>query len=313
MKSWQPHQRLALYLLSAIALTCLIAPLFSVGADWFTNRWPALASGRIPFNRVFNRAFMVAAVLLFVFFRRWLIPPGLKELFRANISTASGDLLTGLALALGSTALLVCAMVAADIFTPFLRLELADAMERVATALLAGIFAGTIEEIFFRGILFTGLRAQGSAARAYLIANLFYSLLHFVKPGQHYFVDGLDLTAGFRHLAYIFTPFYDPLPLLPGIFGLFLIGVVLSYAVERTGKLYLAIGLHAGWVIAIKTMRLFGDFTREQLGWQFGSSEPKIVSGVATWAGFLLVGLAVYYLTRKRAARLADRPRATRA
>ena len=62
--------------------------------------------------------------------------------------------------------------------------------------------------------------------------------------------------------------------------GLLLIGIVLSYAFLRTGTLYLSIGLHAGWIISIKTVRVFGDYRRESLGWLFGSTDPKIVSGV---------------------------------
>jgi uncharacterized protein len=83
--------------------------------------------------------------------------------------------------------------------------------------------------------------------------------------------------------------------------GLLLIGIVLSYAFLRTGTLYLSIGLHAGWIISIKTVRLFGDYRRESLGWLFGSTDPKIVSGVVTWVGIILVGVAVYWITRNRA------------
>jgi membrane protease YdiL (CAAX protease family) len=74
-----------------------------------------------------------------------------------------------------------------------------------------------------------------------------------------YFLDGIEPLAGFSHLLASFRPFLDPVLLLPGIFGLFLIGLVLSYALIRTGKLYLGIGLHAGWVFSLKTMRVFGD------------------------------------------------------
>jgi hypothetical protein len=40
------------------------------------------------------------------------------------------------------------------------------------------------------------------------------------------------------------------------------------------------------------------------LGWLFGATDPKIVSGVAAWIGILLVGLAIMQLTR-RGSRLA--------
>ena len=127
------------------------------------------------------------------------------------------------------------------------------------------------------------------------------------------FSTSLDLSAGIRHLGYTFTPFLDPLSLLPGLIGLLLVGAVLSFAVERAGNLYLAIGLHAGWVFSLKTLRVFGDFQRDRLGWLFGSSDPKLVSGVAAWAAILLAGVAVYYLTKSRAVRSNDLPRAVAA
>ena len=74
----------------------------------------------------------------------------------------------------------------------------------------------------------------------------------------------------------------------------------MSYAFMRTGSLYLSIGLHAGWVFGIKTIKVYGNYTREGLGWLFGSTDPKFVSGGATWVGFLVVGLMVFWFTRKR-------------
>jgi hypothetical protein len=98
-----------------------------------------------------------------------------------------------------------------------------------------------------------------------------------------------------------FTPFLELSEIAPGLIGLLLIGIVLSYAFLRTGTLYLAVGLHAGWIISIKTVRVFGDYQRENLGWLFGSTDPKIVSGVVTWVGIILVGVAVHWFTRSRA------------
>jgi membrane protease YdiL (CAAX protease family) len=189
-------------------------------------------------------------------------------------------------------------MTVSTIFVPFFRLSWGESLSRLISAFFAGSFASFLEEIFFRGILFLGLRDTGHPWAAYVFANLFYSVLHFVKPGEPYFLNGIEPLAGFRHLSSTFEPFYHPLDLLPGIFGLFLIGVILSYALARTGNLYLSIGLHAGWVFGLKVIRVFGDFSREDLGWIFGSTDPKIVSGVATWIGVLLVAVAVRQLTR---------------
>jgi len=315
MTSWQPHQRLLAFLLLALAIACVVSPFLTLGADWFSTQWPALVPHRIPFHRTFDRAFMISGIALFFIFRRELITQELKTLFLISHRSARADLIMGLGLAAGSVLAVITAMTARGIFTPFFRVSLSLGLSRIAGAIAAGIFAGTLEEIFFRGILFMGLRGHGYRLRAYLLANLFYAGLHFVSPGHAYFIDRLDIGAGFRHLAYTFIPFLDPLSILPGLTGLLLVGLVLSFAVERTGTLFLAIGLHAGWVFGVKTLRVFGDFTvkREQLGLLFGSSNPKIVSGMVTWLAVLVTGLAIYYLTKSRAARTNDLPRAVAA
>lgn len=298
MKSLQSHQRLLIFLLAVLALTCVISPWMALGADWIAAHWPALLPERVPFSRVFNRTFMIVGIFAGIIARRYIIPNHVKALLLVGIKRGWRNLLAGWLLAVGSMVLLVVLMVAADIFTPFFRLDLEESLSRCADGLFAGAFVAFFEELFFRGILFLGLRKQSGSLRAYVLANLFYSVLHFVKPGKSYFLNGLQPLAGFHHLASTFEPFLEPLEIAPGVFGLFLIGVVLSYALVRTGSLYLSIGLHAGWVFALKSMRVFGDFSREDLGWLFGAADPKIVSGVVTWIGIALVGVAVYHLTR---------------
>jgi membrane protease YdiL (CAAX protease family) len=302
----QPR-RLMFFLLGALGLACVLSPWLAAGADWVAASWQNLLTERVAFSRVFNRAFMISGIILFVFYRRQLMGSRWRQLLVADWRTSCRDILTGLALATGSMILLAVAMTACDVFTPFFRVTLNRALERFASAVAAGLFAGALEELFFRGLLFKGIYDAGGKARAFVWVNLFYSALHFVRPGERYFLEHLDPLAGFRHLLTTFAPFLDPVSILPGLFGLWLIGIVLSYALLRTGKLYLSIGLHAGWIISLKTLRVFGDFRREDLGWLFGSTDPKIVSGVATFGGLLLVAVAVHYLTRNRSGQYADR------
>jgi uncharacterized protein len=306
MKSLRVHQRLMIFLIVALAITCIISPWMALGADWFAATWPNLLSERVPFSKVFNRAFMIAGMVTFIAYRRRLMPTELNQLLAPGTGIALRHFLLGWGLALISMVLLATAMVASDVFEPYFRLSLGASISRIASALAAGITVGFFEELFFRGILFLGLRENGNALRAYVLANLFYSALHFVKPGDDYFIDGLDLWAGFRHLLTTFAPFLEPFSLAPGLIGLFLTGVVLSYALARTGNLYLSIGLHAGWIFSLKTFRVFGNFSRGDLGWAFGSTDPKIVSGVITWLGILLVALAISRLTARAAPRVTD-------
>ena len=310
--SMSAHQRVLVFLLCVLALTCVISPWLALCADWVAARWPNFLSERIPFSRVFNRAFMISGIILFIPCRHLFVGSRLKHMFVTDFRIGCRDLFIGLGLALGSMVILVIAMSASGVFAPFFRVSLAQALGIIASAVTAGIFAGALEETFFRGLLFKSLYDAGHALSAFFLANLFYSSLHFVRPGEAYFLVGLEPLAGFRHLFATFAPFLDPVPILPGLFGLLLIGVVLSYALLRTGKLYLGIGLHAGWIIGLKSLRVFGDFRREALSWLFGATDPKIVSGVATFAGVLLVGVAVHCLTKNRSGRSRGRIRGGR-
>jgi membrane protease YdiL (CAAX protease family) len=305
MKSMSTHQRLLVFLVSVLALTSILSPWFAIAADWVSGQLPGVE--RYPFSRIFNRTFMFSGIVLFFLCRRLLRIGNLAQLGFVSLREGSGDLLRGWSLAVGSLAALLLAMSFAQVFEPYFRLSLTRSLSRSFSALLSGVFAGTLEEIFFRGILFKGLLQSGNLFRAFVLSSLFYSALHFVKPGEAYFVDDFDPLAGFRHLFFTFTPFAEPMDILPGMFGLFLLGIVLSYAFFRTGNLYLSIGLHAGWIFGLKSVRVFGDYTRDDLGWVFGSTDPKIVSGVAAWIGIISVLLLVHWLTRNRCGLANDR------
>jgi membrane protease YdiL (CAAX protease family) len=291
------YQRLFIVALLALAMTVLLSPWAAAAWSHFVARSP-WQSSQYSFSRIFSRVFMISGISLFIIFRRFLKLGSLENLGLKPLVHARRDISLGVLLSLGSLVGLVVVMSLMDIFTPFFRLSVSKSLMRCGSALLAAVAVGTVEEIFFRGIFFKGLREDLGRLRGYLYAAIFFAAIHFVRP-THDVVEINGLT-GIRYLIDSFHVFLDPVSLLAGFIGLFSIGLVLCYAFERTGKLYLSIGLHAGWIFGLKTIRVFGDFARQDLGWIFGSQDPKIVSGVATWIGVFLVGLIIHALTQRR-------------
>lgn len=115
------------------------------------------------------------------------------------------------------------------------------------------------EEVLFRGYLFQVLREDLGRARAYLLANALFAVVHLFRPGG----------AEFK-LAYGF--------------GLFLAGAVLCRVVEVTGSLWPAIGLHVGWILF-----MVGDPPGRVTPGLVAGLEGDPAAGLLGWA--LLLGL----------------------
>ena len=287
------YQRIFVFLLLVLLLTIIISPWAAFFSDSFMESRPS-------FSHIFGRLFMVLGAGLFFLCRPLLKIDSLSQLGLKPAGQWHCDFARGALIALASVIAVASLMSLLHVFTPFFRLSLSVALERSLKALLTALTVGVLEEIFFRGVIFKGLLEDLRPPTAFVFSSLFYAAIHFIKPAEEISSSSLDAWAGLRYLVAAFQPFLDPASLFPGLFGLFLIGLVLSYAFFRTGSLYLSMGLHAGWVFGIKTIRVYGDFRREDLGWFFGSSEPKLVSGIAGWLIILAVGLVIHWMTRKR-------------
>ncbi len=289
----KPYKKLLLFVLIALATAAIFSP-------WIFQLWNAYAASRrhgAGFDQIFSGIFIFTGVALLLASPSLLHPRLLREAGLAGKDRL--NFFYGFMLAVASIALLAVVMYFAGALAPGLSDPLYAIVRASSKALITALLVGFLEEIFFRGILFKGLMEDYGAVAAFIGANLVYAASHFFKAPENFMSGGLDPFAGFRFLVLCLAPYLDTATTIPGLIGLFIIGLVLSYALLRSGSLYLSIGLHAGWVFAIKTMPLYGDFTREGLGWVFGA-KPKLVSGVATWVGILLVGVVVHFATKRK-------------
>ncbi len=288
------YRKLLLVVFVALAAATLLSP-------WVAAAWDSVfesrARHRASVAEIFGGVFVATAAALALSSRSLLRLQFLRE---AGLGRRGWtDIFHGFAIAVASMVALGVVMALAGSLTPQISEPLHSILRTAVKALITALTVGFFEELFFRGMLFKGLLEDARPATAYAVANLFYAVVHFFKPPEDFPLSGLDPLAGVRFLIQTLDPFLHPAAILPGLVGLFIIGLVLSYALWRTQSLYLSIGLHAGWVFAIKMLSDFGEFTRADLGWAFGS-KPKIVSGVVTWIGIAVVGLVVHFTSQKR-------------
>jgi len=133
----------------------------------------------------------------------------------------------------------------------------------IAAVALIGLF----EELFFRGFIFQIFLQDLPVMPAVFITNLFYAIVHFLKPA-----DNLPLT--FSKMA-----------------GLFFLGLVFTYAFLKTKSLFLSIGMHAGLVYFVKLQKLFFQINPKanELIW----GDKLLIGGVVSWLVLILVVLII--------------------
>lgn len=130
-------------------------------------------------------------------------------------------------------------------------------ISRILSAVLSAVVVSCIEEILFRGALFTAIRRQASFLFAAATTSALYSFVHFFeRPARP---DAVNALTGFSTLGEMLCGFTQWDQLIPGWINLFLAGFILAWTRERTRRLWMCIGLHAGWIFWLK---LYGFATR---------------------------------------------------
>lgn len=265
-----PAQRdLAVRLGAAVVATLVLAPVAGALLD------------TVPFHRVLTRLFLAALVVAFIVRRghprTW--PARLRALGLAGpqrgrrfaLGVAASVLLTVLLLALswalgGRTA-------AVGEFSPL--------VVHVLKAAAAALVVSFLEEILCRGYFLDVIGGWGSA--------LVYAAVHYLRPQDSSAPAGTpyDPLLGVKRLPELGGSFLDPRLATLGLVSLFVFGLALNRLRQRTGTLYLGIGLHAGLVFVLALYpRFLTSFPGQRAAWIHGGG--RLHDGVL---GTLMTGL----------------------
>lgn len=264
-----------------VLLVFVAAALLSPWAYRFLH--PRLA---YPFHSYVDRSLMVAALAAIpLFWRRFGIASwqeiGVKPEGKIGLGI-------GLSLALVSTFVTLAVAIALGD-----RVIAGSAGAGVfATLLLAAVVVAPLEELLFRGVIQTVLIRGTRAVPGIVITSLFFALVHFIKVPHDFTPDPVTAGSGFTALGLAFAPFADPAALVSRFLLLAAVGGVLGLAAWKTGRLWLPIGLHAGWIIGAK---LSGCLTAGLPGhWAAGDFTTNPLS----FAALALVGLLIWKCPR---------------
>jgi len=255
--------KLILYFAGVVVLGAAFAPiLFFIGKTYgafiMENAheglpilgWIAEKARDSGFPRYFNRSVLVAAVVLLVPALRWMHVtradlPGLRP-NRRDL----GDAAFGFAIAFGLLLVMGALLLSRGIF----EIRATNLQALLLTPLVAAVAVSLIEEWLFRGA-FTGIVARAFTPMATLwTVALLFAVLHFMEPpdGVHIKDEMVGMSTGFQFAGVIFGQLAEANRFLASFLTLLAVGLILGWARSRTASLWLPIGLHAGWVFALK-------------------------------------------------------------
>jgi membrane protease YdiL (CAAX protease family) len=241
------------YLLGAFALGALLAPGLFQLAQWAAGEFPAFKSlAGQPFHRYVNRCVLLSALLGLWPLLRALQLADRRALGLPSPLTHRRSLALGFALGFGSLLLVALALTGAGVRALNSDLTAALLGKLLLSATLSAVAVALIEETLFRGVIFGALRRVWPWWAALLASAGIYSALHFLARVQH--TGPVNWAAGLALLPPMARGIIAPENLLPAL-SLLLAGLALGLAYHRTGHLWLAIGLHAGWVFWLKVFK----------------------------------------------------------
>lgn len=273
------------FVVGSFVLAALIAPLlYELGkgfANVFLNKdtadelkWLAEKAQKAEFARYFKRALMISAVILLFpliySLRLRMDPQKLRNtpwsiyLPKETIAPAAGQplqkvrwgvlqLLTGFFLASGLFLAMAWFLFQLNWFHWNLTPTQDSVLTAIKRAITPAVAASLVEEILFRGALLGIFLRAFRPWFAITSLSALFAAVHFLQPPAGAQVsDPTTFNAGFEMLQLIGMQFLQPQTLLYGFISLFVVGLILGYARYGTAALWLPIGLHAGWVFALK-------------------------------------------------------------
>jgi len=265
------------------------------------KNWLAEKCDSAKFSRYFNRALMGCALLFLYPLIKSLQKNGTSQI-KARLSQrirpgSQGwrDLAIGVLFSAGFLTLLVGLLYLLGWVKTADDFVFAKAFQK---AIIPAVIVALLEEWLFRGVLYGVLMRRLNALQTIIGLSLFFAAVHFLSPPKGIAVaDPRSMMAGFEMLGLIGQKFLAAKTFFGVFLTLFVVGATLAYTRYKTGNLWLAIGLHAGWVFSLKFTNRLTDSVESSRSILYNDS---LMDGILPLITLLITWLCLSLYLRPR-------------
>jgi len=247
-------RRFLILLCGCMLVTCILTPWIYLGVQAAAQTWDTVwlwkTLAKYPFHRYFNRVFQISIVL-----GVWplLKSSGFFSLEALGLKASRPFS----PLAIGIISSIVC-LASYALFCEWMGwYSLKDQLSKPASVLFlkigtTALLVSVMEELFFRGYLYKISRKELGHTLAVFFNITFFAVIHYMKPKTPHAFTVIDWSSGFRMFGFAFEQFAHFPEIMGGILVLMALAWICCWTVDRTGNIYLAIGIHIGAIVVVQ-------------------------------------------------------------
>ena len=243
---------IAYFAIALLSGAAIAYPLHLILSNWF----------ELEFERVVSRSVLIVAIILFMALYKKLGFTSWREIgFSTDKKQFFSDLTKGIAFGMLIMFPVIAGLLITEnrVLDTDLDTSTLNIVDQIVTALIAGLIIALIEETLFRGAMLSAIKKHGSALLAIVSTSLIYASVHFIEPNIDYEANSLHWASGLVLAKDALSSVLEINRIADSFIALFLAGVLLALVRIRSQRIALCMGIHAGWVLAIKTFKSFTD------------------------------------------------------
>lgn len=282
LAAMRPLRNWLVYLTGVLGIAALAAPWIYGLVQRAAQEWPWLdVLADHPFRRYVSRCLMVLALAGLWPLLRSLRIRGWADIGLDRSVPVSRELAAGFAMGVGLFIglLLIAVTLGMREFSPVP--TVGRLVVILSGGLLSAALVAVLEEVLFRGALFGMVRRVHGWWLAMGFSTVIYAVSHFLA--RLHWEGPVGWAAGFGVLGRSLRALVEVRGFLPEFVVLVAAGWVLALARERSGWLWLPIGLHAGWVLGKKLADGFTEMTQPNGAMEEGLLSVAMLVLTAAW------------------------------